>query len=446
MTARPPLEFFKRAVEIDPQFASANAYLGAVYSSLGDSVNSVLYSRRAYDLRDRASEHERYFIEFNYQLRALGNLEQARETGEVWAQRYPRDSFPECLLSGGTLESMGRYEQAEQHGKRCIELDPDQAYGYHNLANSYICRGRPDEAAAVLDRAAERKLDIHEFTALRHQIAFLKGDLEAMTRVDAAGEEKIGASDWVCDMEAGALAYRGRLRESRAKLQRAVSIASAAGRPFAVAQHNAAAAVREFLFGNPAEALLAARGALATGTTDRDAMAGAALALGFLGDFKAEQLVRELDRRFPQDTTAQANQLPALRAQLALNRKDAAKALELLQPNVPYEFAWIGPRTLGFAMSLYPIYMRGKAYRALGKPAEAAVEFRKILDHLGVVSNEPTVAVVARLELARALEAAGDVAKSKAVYEEFLNLWKDADPDIPLLIAAKKEYAALAGR
>ena len=440
---RAALEFFKRAVEIDPNFASANAFLGSTYSTLGDSENGLRYAIKAYELRDRASEHERYFIELNYQLRALGNLEQARETAQLWAQRYPRDQSPEGFLGGSLLESTGRYEQAERHAKRAIELDPDNAYGYHNLANSYICRGRPDEASAVLDRAAGRKLDIHEFTALRHQIAFLKGDLEEMARIDALGEEKLGASDWVLDLEAGALAYRGHLRESRLKLQRAVSIAAGTGRPFAVAQHEAASAVREVLFGNPAESRRAAMAALATGTKDRDAVAGAALALAFLGDSRAETLMREQDRRSQQDTTVQTNFLPALRAQLALNRKEPAKALELLQPNVPYELAWVGPQTVGFALSLYPLYVRGKAYRALGRPAEAATEFRKIVDNLGVVSNEPTIVVAARLELARALHVAGDAGKSKSVYEEFLNLCKDADPDIPLFIAAKKEYAAL---
>jgi tRNA A-37 threonylcarbamoyl transferase component Bud32/tetratricopeptide (TPR) repeat protein len=440
---RTALEFFKRAVEIDPKFASANAFLGATYSTLGDSENASRYVSKAYELRNRASERERYFIEFNYQIRVLGNLEQARETAQLWAQRYPRDAMPDSFLSGGTLESVGKYEQAEQHGKRSIELDPDNAYGYHNLANSYICRGRLNEAAAALDRAAQRGLDIHEFTALRHQIAFLKGDLVEMARIDVPGEQKLGIPDWVFDLEAGALAYRGRLRESRMKLQNAVSVAAGTGRAFAVAQHEAASAVREFLFGNPAEARRAANAALATGSTNRDAVAGAALALAFLGDPKAEALMREQDRRFPQDTTAQTNFLPALRGQLALNRKDPAKALELLQPNVPYELAWVGSQTAGFALSLYPLYVRGNAYRALRRPADAAVEFRKIVDNLGVVSNEPTVAVAARLELARALQAAGDTAKSKGVYEEFLNIWKDADPDIPLFIAAKKEFAAL---
>ena len=438
------LEFFKRAVEIDPEFPSANAFLGSVYASLGDAENAGRYCGKAYEMRGRASEHERYFIEFNYQLRAVGNLEQAEETAKLWAQRYPRDVMPESFLCGSTMQSTGKYEQSEQHAKRSIELDADNAYGYHNLANSYICRGRPDEASAVLDQAAARKLDIHEFMALHHQIAFLKNNVKEMARIDALGEEKIGASDWICDLEAGALGYRGHLRESRTKLQRAVSIASGTGRAFAVGQHEAASAVREFLFGNPIEARRAAMAALASGTTDRDAIAGAALALALLGeDAKAEALILDQDRRNPKDTTAQTNQLPALRALIALNRKDPAKALELLQRNVPYELAWVGPRSAGFAMSLYPIYVRGKAYLLLGRPADAAREFLKIVDNLGVVSNEPTVAVAARLELARAWKSAGELAKAKAVYEEFLGLWKDADADIPILSAAKREYDSL---
>ena len=182
---RAALELFKRAVSLDPQFAIAHTFAGLMYSSLADAALAEEEIVNGWKLRDNAGDRERYFIDFNYQRRVLGNLEKARQTCDLWAQSYPRDMMPHSFLAGEVLQSVGKFDRSEEEGKKSIELDPDNAYGYHNLANSYILRNRPAEAEAVLKRAYARKLNIHEFAGLRHQIAFLKGDRQEMERAAA---------------------------------------------------------------------------------------------------------------------------------------------------------------------------------------------------------------------------------------------------------------------
>jgi tetratricopeptide (TPR) repeat protein len=317
------------------------------------------------------------------------------------------------------------------------------AYGYHNLANSYILRNRPAEAEAVLKRASERKLNLHEFAGLTHQIAFLKGDRQEMERAAAAGEEKLSAENWIYDMSGDFSAYYGHLGQARKAWRRAVELAEGTGHPDQAAQHEAGIAVREFLLGNPVEARRAVTAALGLASKDRDAETGTALALAFLEDPRAEPLVNDLDRQFPEGTVVQFGHLPFLRAQLALNRSDPAKAIEILQPAAAYEMGWQGASTGGFSGSLYVIYVRGQAYLAAHRGSEAAAEYQKIIGHIGVVSNDPTIVVAARLQLARALALSGDRGKAKSAYEDFLKLWKDADADIPILRQANAETAKL---
>jgi tetratricopeptide (TPR) repeat protein len=436
------LPFLRRAVAIDPNFATAYATLGMTYGAVGDLGLARENATKAWDLRDRASDHERFNIEFIYQRIATGNLEKARQICELWSQAYPRDVSPHSYLAGGVLLGVGRYDRAEEEGKKAIELDPDNGYGYHNLANSYILRNRPDDAQAVLKRASDRNLNIHEFLGLRRQIAFLKDDKAEMERLDALAEDRTGTEDWLCDMAASVLAYYGHWQQARIKARRAVDLAVGTGHPEAASQHEAGEAVRAFFFGYPAEARRAASAALAY-SKNRDAEAGTALALAFLGDPRSETLMNDLERRFPEDTFVRFSYVPVLRAQLALDHRDPAKAIELLQTAAPYEFGWQSGGTAGFAGSLYPIYVRGEAYMAGHKGPEAAAEFQKIINHIGLVSNDPTIVVAARLQLARAFALAGDRSRAKKAYDDFLNLWKDADPDIPILNESRAEYAKL---
>ena len=347
------------------------------------------------------------------------------------------------FFSGTGIAKRRQVRRSEEEGKKSIQLDPDNAYGYHNLANSYILRNRPAEAEAVLNRASARKLDIHEFAGRRHQIAFLKGDGQEMERAAAVGEEKLSAENWIYDMSGDFSAYYGHLGQARKAWRRAVDMAKATGHPDQAAQHEAGIAVREFLLGNPAEARRAVTAAFARGSKDRDAETGTALAMALLEDPRAESLMNDLDRRFPESTLVQFSHLPFLRAQLALNRHDPARAIQILQPAAPYELGWQGASTGGFSGSLFVIYVRGRAYMAAHGGTEAAAEFQKIIDHIGVVSNDPTIVVAARLQLARALALSGDRGKAKSAYEDFLELWKDADPDTPIFEQAKAEHERL---
>jgi serine/threonine protein kinase/tetratricopeptide (TPR) repeat protein len=440
---RAALELFMHAVSLDPQFAIAHSFVGLMYSSMAETALAEKEIVNGWKLRENAGDRERYFIDFNYQRTVLGNLEKARQTCDLWAQSYPRDMLPHSFLSGGVLLGVGKFDRSEEEGKRSIELDPDNAYGYHNLANSYILRNRPVEAEAVLKRAYARKLNIHEFAALSLQIAFLKGDKQEMERAAVLGEEKLSAENWIYDMSGDFSAYYGHLGQARKAWRRAVELAEETGHPDQAAQHQAGIAVREFLLGNPAEARRAVTAALGLASKDRDAETGTALALALLEDPRAETLVNDLDRRFPESTFVQFGHLPFLRAQLALNRRDPARAIDILQPAAPYELGWQGPSTGGFSGSLFVIYLRGQAYLAAHRGAEAAAEFQKIIDHIGVVSNDPTIVVAARLQLARALAVSGDRGRAKSAYEDILNSWQDADGDLPILQRAKEERAKL---
>ena len=279
---RAALELFRRAASLDPQFAIAHTFEGLMFSTIADGGLAEKEIREGWKLRGNAGDWERYFIDYNYQCRVLGNLEKARQTCDLWVQAYPRDMFPHSFLAGQLLQSTGKFERSEEEGKKTIVLDPDNAYGYHNLANSFVLRNLPAEAEAVLERASARKLDIHEFAGLRHQIAFLKGDRRKMDRAAAAGEDKLSAENWIYDMAGDFSAYYGHLEQARKAWRRAVEMAEATGHPDQAAQHEAGIAVREFLLGNPAEARRAMTAAFARVSKDRDAETGTALAMAFL--------------------------------------------------------------------------------------------------------------------------------------------------------------------
>src|SRR5437773_1056744 len=248
------LPFFKRATEIDPKFATAYAWLGRVYSAIGELGLSMESTSKAWQLRDRASDQERFFIDFSYYKLVRGDLEKTQQTCELWAQTYPRDMRPHAFLGSSTSTALGRFEKAAEEGKKAIELDPDHPFPYANLAAYYVFRNRLAEAQITLQRASERKLEIPELLALRYQIAFLKDDKTEMERLAALGQEKSELEDWTCDQEASALAYYGHLQQARRKSRRAVDLARQAGHRESAAQHEAGAAVRESLFGNAQEA------------------------------------------------------------------------------------------------------------------------------------------------------------------------------------------------
>jgi tetratricopeptide (TPR) repeat protein/tRNA A-37 threonylcarbamoyl transferase component Bud32 len=435
-------QYLQHAVAIDPDFASAHAALANNYATRNDMDLARASIERAWQLRDRTTALERYSLETLYHRLKTGNLELARQKCEAWSKAFPRDSIPHGYLSGTLLLGVGRFDMAEIEARKAIELDPDNGYGYHNLANGFILRERPDEAMATLQRAFDRKLSLHEFIGLQHQIAFLKDNRPEMQRLETLSADSPDTEDWIRDMEAAVLGYHGHWQKSLDKGNDAVALANSTKHSERAAQHEAGIAVRAALFGYPVEARKAAAGSQRY-SHDRDAQAGVALALAMLKDPGAERLISDLEQRFPDDTFVNFSYVPAVRAELALHRGEAGKAVELLKRAAQNELGWQSGETAGWAGSLYPIYVRGEAYMAANRPADAAAEFQRVITNIGVVSNEPTVVAAARLQLARALAKAGDVANARKAYESFLNLWKGADDEVPIYREAKAEFAKL---
>ena len=437
--------FLERAIEIDPNFGSAYAALGRMYGDIGESVLSAKNTSEAYQLRDRASDQEKFFISVTYDLQVTGNLEKAQRTCEVWIQTYPRAWLPHALLSGAIYLPLGKYEEAVEGTKTALRIDPDFAIGYANLAISYVSIGRTAEAENTLQQAFERKLEIPDFSVLRYVIAFLKDDKNGMEREAAQSREKPGVDDWMANSEGFVSAYSGQLEEARKMSRRAADLARKAVRQETEALYETDAAVREALFGNVSTARQRAVDALELAKS-KDVEYAAAFALALSGvSSQSQALTEDLSRRFPEDTRVQFIYAPTLRALLALNRGQPSKAVELLQTAIPYEGGIPtegGSEFLLGAGNLCPAYVRGLAYLAAHHGVEAEAEFRKIIDHRGIVISDP-IGALAHLELGRAYALSGDKTRARSAYQDFLSLWKDADPDIPIFKQAKAEYAKL---
>ena len=436
------ISLLKRAVEFDPQFAMAYAYLGRQYATFGESELGAQNIAKAYELRNRVSDLENYFITFNYHRQVTRNLELARQTLVSWAQKYPGDLVPHGFLAAFTTQGSGHYAKAAEEGLKAIELDPDYAIGYQNVAFAYIYQNRLSEAEALLRKASARKIESTEFSICRYFIAFLRGDLAAMERETTQRQAKLESQGSFEHQEALTLAYRGRLKEAARLSDRAVSLSRQAGLRERASMFEGTRAAWNALLGNRAEAKGSAEAALSL-YRSRDADYGPAFALALLHEsVQAHKLAADLEKRYPEDTSVQFSYLPALRALEALNQGDPAKALEMTQVATPYDFAVPGTAFYSgsFFGALYPVYVRGVAYSRMGRHREAAAEFQKFLDHPGIVLNDP-IGPMARLQLARALSASGDRAKSAAAYKDLIALWKDADPDIPVVQEARAESA-----
>ncbi len=432
------LPLLKRAVEIDPNFALAQATLGREYADLDESDLSAEHSTRAWQLRDHASDREKFYITATYEGLATGNLEKARQNDEAWAQTYPRDPVPHSMVAGFPSKAVGRYQPALVETRKAIELDPDFAIAYYNLAVLDVYLERIEEAEEVLRRAQGRGLEIDEFIMLDHDIAFLKGDPSAMERAVARARERSGGDTWISNKEAFALAYTGHLQRAKMLTQRAVDQAMQVAQPERAGLWQAGGALRDAFFGDAPQARAGAT-IILQHANNREVEYGAALALAISGDSsRAQELADDLERRFPEDTVVRGSYVPVLRARIALNQGDPSKAIEILQVSAPYE---LGVSRLLFG-ALYPVYVRGEAHLAAHQGGEAAIEFQKILDHRGVVGSDP-IGALAHLQLGRAFVLAGDKAKARAAYEDFFTLWREADPDVPILKRAHAEYLAL---
>jgi eukaryotic-like serine/threonine-protein kinase len=425
--------FFQRAIRLDPNFAMAYARLGTSYANFGETNLGAENTRKAYELRDRVSEAEKFYIESHYYQHVTGNQESARQSYELWAETYPRDWLPLPPLYV-VYSVLGQYEKSLAEAREAFRLNPASAMNSANVVISYVNLDRLEEARTAATEAEARKLDSPELRGILYQLAFLQDDAAGMAQQVAWAAGKPGAEDVLLGLEADTAAYSGRLGHARELSRRAVASAERAEEKEVAGSYEADAALREALFGNAAEARQRSAAALVL-SNGRGVQFGAALALAFAGDaVRAQTLADDLDKRFPEHTIVQFNYLPTIHAQLALNHKDSSKAVDALLKAAPYELGSVG--------GLYPTYVRGEAYLVVHKGIEAAAEFQKILDHRGVVVNSP-IGALARLQIGRAYALQGDTAKAKAAYQDFLTLWKDADPDIPILISAKAEYAKL---
>ncbi len=431
-TAAAPL--FQQAIRLDPKFAMAHLSLGLSELNLGETSLGAESIRKAYDLRENVSKWENFAIESRYYYAVPGDLGRARQTYELWSQAYPRDPTPVDVLSA-IYGQLGQYDKALAMERDAVRFVATRLT-YGNLVGCYLSLNRLEEARNTAAEAQAKNLDSPFLRDNLYQIAFLQDDAAGMARQVSWAAGKPGVEDLLLANEADTAAYFGSLAKARELSRRAVASAERAEEKETAATYEAETALREAVFGNETKARQQTSAALAL-STGRDVEYGATVALAVAGgSAQAQSLEDDLAKRYPNDTLVQFNYLPTIRAQILLDHNNASKAIESLQAAEPYELGSVGDITM------YPVYVRGVAYPAAHQGSEAAAEFEKILDHRGVVVNEP-IGALAHLGLGRAYALQGDTAKAKAAYQDFLTLWKDADPDIPILIAAKSEFVKL---
>jgi len=443
------VSWFKRAIANDPDFAMAYGGLFAAYTDLGESNLAQENAKKAYELRGEISERERLGIEAIYYWGVAGDLEKARDAYELLVRTYPRDSGAHFNL-GNVYQGLGQLEEGLAQARETFRLEPNSGLDCSYLIYSLTVVNRLQEAGEIEKGALAKYPDLYPIREWHYILAFLQNDTKAMAEQITWTTGKKGIEDVLLGFDSEVLAFHGQLRKSREQSRRAVVSANEADETETAAGYLANAALREALFGNREEARKLVLEAIRR-SDSRDLQYAKALVLALVGDTaKSQSLAENLAKSFPEDTTVRFNYLPTLHAQLALNRGDTAGAVERLQVTSSHELMIPNGPTIGLLM--LPVFVRGKAYLKAHQPGEAAVEFQKILDRQGLLVFFP-IRAVANLYLARAYalqsnslagpEADAARAKARAAYEAFLTLWKDADPNIPILNEAKVEYAKL---
>jgi len=428
---------FQRAIALDPKFAMAYASLGTVYHNLGEENLAVENTRKAYELRGRVSEREKFYIESHYDDFVVGDLEKTIQVYQLWAQTYPRDSLPHTN-TGVCYQSLGENAKALAEFREAFGMASD-GLNYSNLVTAYISLNRFAEAAEAAKETQAKGFDSPDVRLYVYELAFLQDDTAKMAQQLAGAAGKPSEESTLLQFAAGTAAYSGQVKKARELSRQAVASAERAEENEPAARFESEAAIWEALFGNAGEARQHADRAVAlSNSKDTESVAG--LALAVTGDARAEALAVDVGKRFPDDTIVQFNYLPAIQAQLALNRHDAVHAIQLLQAALPYELGVAGSSS--FTTNLFPVYIRGEAYLAAGDGAQAVGEFRKLLDSRGLVLNEP-IGALANLGLARSYVLQGDAAKARSAYETFFQLWKNADADVPVLQQARAEFQKL---
>jgi DNA-binding winged helix-turn-helix (wHTH) protein/tetratricopeptide (TPR) repeat protein len=434
----PALPLFKRAIELDPNFALAYADLSVIYANLNENSLSMENARKAYELRDKVSEFERFSIDSTY-YRAMGQLEKEAQVLEAWAQTYPRSLAPYINL-GQVDSSLGKLDKALADDLQGLALHPTAASAYSNLADDYMSLDRLTEAETILGEAREKKLD-ESMLVEDYELSFLRDDDTGMARClkDALGRP--GVEDALLASQSDTEAFHGRLMQARDFTRRAVESALRADAKETAAGWEADAALREAEFGNPAQAKLAADAALALAST-KEVQIAAAMALarsGFIAP--AQAIVTKLGKNFPEDTLLQNYWLPSVRGAMALHQKHTDLTIEYLRVTQPYTLGG-APPPFASGASLYPPYLLGEAHLANRHWGEAVIEFQKVCDHRGLVWNSP-LGALAWLQIGRAYAGAGDRARATIAYQKFLDLWSDGDRNAPTYRTARAEFTRL---
>jgi eukaryotic-like serine/threonine-protein kinase len=435
---RDSLPIFKRAIELDPDFAMAYSALATINHNLGDSELARENATKAYELRDRVTEAEREAIEARYYLYVTGDLEKAAEVYTVAVQNYPESAGAYNHLADDEAE-LGRYEKSVQDLRKALLLDPSRASTYANLAVGLLALNQVEEASAVLAEADKRGLQTDILLQAHYWIAFLRNDEKGMERVVQQSSDVPGAQAILLSEQSNTAAYHGHFEKAREFSRAAENLMERDGNKELAAIYLVQTALRESEVGEFARAqqYISQAQKLSHG---QDVAMLTAIALVRIGSVnQAEALCRELDKQWPQGTIVQKYWLPAIRAEIDLQQARPSKAIDDLGVATPLEFANPGSTAVP---TLYPAYVRAQAYLAMGDGPKAATEFRKLTDRPGLVLNYP-LGALAHLGLARAYKSSGDLQNSRQAYLDFLPLWKDADPDIPILKQVKAEYAKL---
>ena len=430
------IPFLKRAIELDPNFAMAYVGLAVYYSNLGRANLAADNAKKAYALRDRVSERERYRISAFYFDVVTGEVEKATEAYELWAKSYPQDYVPHGNL-GNFYVSLGQYDKAIKETETGQRLEPTRS-GYGNLASMYTTVNRLKDARQTIQEAQQKNFDSLIIRADLYSLAFLSGDTAEMERQVAWAAGRPGEEDQMLNLHADTQAYYGRLEKARDLARRASDSAVRSDAKETGAQWLAYQALREAELGNVAAARQAAARALAL-APGRYVKVLAAVALARTGETAQSKTILEgLQKSEPTNTYLKVYWFPVIEASIAMAQQAPDRAIIALEPSLPYELGGPPPGT----SAIYPAYIRGLACLAQKNGPAAAAEFQKFLDHPGIVQNF-LLGSLARLQLAHAYALSDDTAKAKAAYQDFLTLWKDADPDIPVLKQAKAEYAKL---
>ena len=432
------IPFLRRAIELDPNFAMAYGALAVVYRNQQEPSLALEYATKAYQLRDRVTERERLRITSDYFL-ATGEVGREAQTYEVWLSSYPHDPVPISGLASTYMDT-GHYDKALPECQEALQLAPTHYGSYANLGIVYLALNRLDDAKATFEQAFAHKLDGDELRQNLYYLDFVLGDVTGMAEQVAWGAGKPGVEDFLLSMQSDTEAYYGRLGKARDFSRKAVDSAVRANSKETAALWRVDSALREAELGNTASAREEVTAALAL-SQGRDVKTAAALALARIGDsLRAKGLAEELEKNYPNNAGLKLFWLPTINAAIEVRRNNSSRALIELEAAAPYELGFQGPmQTSG---TLYPAYVRGQTYLLAHNGTGAAVEFEKLLDHRGIIQNA-LIGALAHVQLGRAYAMAGDSDKAKAAYEDFLTLWKDADPDIPILKQAKAEYAKL---